>query len=90
MNITAARLKEIDTLEPSNMPVITVSGRIGGYYAEAAKLPAPADIWVDTIPFTETRRYVRAVLAYTTIFEWQMQKRVMPLSERMVEIFVAR
>ncbi len=31
-----------------------------------------ADIWVDTIPFTETRRYVRAVLAYTSIYEWRL------------------
>jgi len=30
-----------------------------------------ADIWIDTIPFSETRRYVRAVLAYMTIFEWR-------------------
>ncbi len=52
--------------------------------------PLSADIWVDTIPKSETRRYVRAVLAYTTIFEWRMQQRVTPLSQRMAEIFVAR
>lgn len=32
------------------------------------------DLWVDTIPFTETRRYVRAVLAYMTVFEWRIQQ----------------
>ena len=31
-----------------------------------------ADRWIDTIPFTETRRYVRAVLAYTAIYEWHL------------------
>lgn len=31
-----------------------------------------ADIWIDTIPFTETRRYVRAVLAYATIYEYHL------------------
>lgn len=31
----------------------------------------PADVWVDTIPFTETREYVRAVLTYTAFFEWK-------------------
>ncbi|MEM7401689.1 MAG: transglycosylase SLT domain-containing protein [Pseudomonadota bacterium] len=31
----------------------------------------PADVWVDTIPFTETREYVRAILAYTALFEWK-------------------
>lgn len=32
----------------------------------------PVDVWIDTIPFTETRRYVRAVLAYTAIYEWHL------------------
>ena len=34
--------------------------------------PVPADIWIDTIPYSETRRYVRAVLAYSLIFEWRL------------------
>ncbi len=29
----------------------------------------PADIWIETIPFRETRRYVRAVLAYAMIYQ---------------------
>ena len=33
-----------------------------------------ADRWIDTIPFSETRRYVRAVLAYMTIFNWRRQQ----------------
>lgn len=28
-----------------------------------------ADLWVETIPFTETRNYVQAVLAYATVFD---------------------
>lgn len=35
MHMTAARLKAIEKLEPSNMPVMTVSGRIRGFYAAA-------------------------------------------------------
>ena len=31
-----------------------------------------ADIWIDTIPFTETRRYVRAVMAYAAIYEFHL------------------
>ena len=52
--------------------------------------PVAADIWVDTIPIIETRRYVRAVMAYTTIYEWRMQRQTTPLNQRMTEIFVAR
>lgn len=31
----------------------------------------PAEQWIDTIVFSETRRYVRAILAYMVIFEWR-------------------
>jgi len=31
-----------------------------------------ADIWVDLIPYKETRNYVRAVMAYSTIFDWKL------------------
>jgi len=33
----------------------------------------PADIWVELIPFDETRTYVRRVLFYTRIFEYRLQ-----------------
>ncbi len=29
-----------------------------------------ADVWVDTIPYNETRKYVRRVMAYSTVYEW--------------------
>lgn len=31
-----------------------------------------ADQWVESIPFKETRRYVRAVMAYTTIYDYKL------------------
>ena len=49
----------------------------------------PADVWVDTIPFTETRRYARAVLAYSLIFEWRLTGATTPLSARMTNIDAA-
>lgn len=33
----------------------------------------PMDIWIDTIPFNETRKYVRAVSEYMSIFNWRSQ-----------------
>ncbi len=36
----------------------------------------PADVWIDTIPFTETRRYVRRALFYTAVYEWRLQREV--------------
>jgi len=32
----------------------------------------PADIWVETIPFKETRKYVSSVLAYTIIYQQRL------------------
>ena len=32
------------------------------------KVDMPADVWIETIPFKETRRYVRAILAYLMIY----------------------
>lgn len=44
----------------------------------------PADIWVDTITFDETRAYVKAVLFYSTIFDWKLDNKVdHPLDGRM-------
>ncbi|MFT4727889.1 MAG: soluble lytic murein transglycosylase [Granulosicoccus sp.] len=42
-----------------------------------------ADIWIDTIPFTETRRYVRAVLAYAAIYEYQLTGKPARLSSKL-------
>ena len=32
----------------------------------------PADIWIELVPFKETRGYLRRVLAYTVIYEKRM------------------
>ncbi|MFK7890399.1 MAG: transglycosylase SLT domain-containing protein [Granulosicoccus sp.] len=42
-----------------------------------------ADIWIDTIPFTETRRYVRAVLAYAAIYEHHLSGEAQRLESKM-------
>jgi soluble lytic murein transglycosylase len=42
-----------------------------------------ADVWIDTIPFTETRRYVRAVLAYAAIYEYHLTGKPSRLSSKL-------
>lgn len=51
--------------------------------------PLDADIWIDTIPFTETRNYVKNVLAFTTVYNHRlglvatrMQQRMPPVTPR--------
>jgi soluble lytic murein transglycosylase len=34
----------------------------------------PMDIWIETIPFKETREYVKAVLAYYQIYNIRMNQ----------------
>lgn len=45
-----------------------------------------ADQWIDSIPFTETRNYVKAVLEYTTIFKSMLNKRYDRLKDVMPAI----
>jgi soluble lytic murein transglycosylase len=42
-----------------------------------------ADLWVDTIPFDETRHYVRQVLAYAVFYDQRLEQPVKRLKERM-------
>lgn len=46
--------------------------RIKSWLKNAKALPA--DIWIETIPFTETRNYVKSVLAYQEIYQHQSGK----------------
>ena len=43
--------------------------RIKGWLKDLKAIPA--DIWIETIPFTETRNYVKSVLAYQEIYQHQ-------------------
>jgi len=43
----------------------------------------PADIWVDTIPFNETRNYVKNVLGYTAVYEHRLGEKPTRLFDRM-------
>lgn len=44
------------------------------------------DYWIDTIPFRETRGYVRGVLAFTTVYDMRMNTRPTTLAERLNEV----
>lgn len=46
----------------------------------------PADIWVDSIPFNETRNYVKNVMGFTAIYERRLELAPTPLKARMDEV----
>lgn len=59
-------------------------GRVYRWLPKGGDLPA--DIWVDTVPFTETREYCRAVLHYSTVFDWRLYGETKPMSARMPDV----
>ncbi len=45
--------------------------------------PLEADVWVETVPYSETRSYVRRVLASEAVFNWRMSGQTLRLAEIM-------
>ncbi|GMR16135.1 MAG: transglycosylase SLT domain-containing protein [Gammaproteobacteria bacterium] len=45
-----------------------------------------ADLWIENVPFTETRKYLKRVLTYTIIYEQRLGLEGKPLLERMMPI----
>ena len=45
-----------------------------------------ARVWIENIPFNETRKYVRRVLAAETIFHWRLTGEMRRLSDRLPQI----
>ena len=46
----------------------------------------PADIWIEKVPFHETRNYLKRILTYTAIYEQRLGQDPVPLLERMTPI----
>jgi len=44
------------------------------------------DIWIEKIPFTETRKYVVRILYYATIYDWRLKQDISPVEQRMAVI----
>lgn len=44
----------------------------------------PADLWIETIPYAETRDYVARVLAFSVIYDWRLKRPARPITARML------
>jgi len=60
------------------------SHRVNRWLPKKDKMPT--DIWVDTIPFNETRNYVKNVMGFTTIYEHRLNLVPTLLRDRMGEV----
>jgi len=41
------------------------------------------EIWIEQIPFNETRKYVSRILYYSSIYDWRLQHEIKPVRQRM-------
>lgn len=48
-----------------------------------ARRQLPPDVFIDTMPYHETRAYVRRVLAFSVLYDWRLNHKVVPLAARM-------
>ena len=72
-----------------NREILAAAGYNAGPHRVKAWLPEeaiPGDVWVDAIPFSETRRYVRALLAYAAIYDVLLTGEQKRLSERLADV----
>ncbi|MEQ1559909.1 MAG: transglycosylase SLT domain-containing protein [Methyloglobulus sp.] len=70
-------LKDLINKYAGHVPVATAAYNAGPNRAKKW-LPiasaVPADIWIETIPFKETRKYVSTVLSYAIIYQHRLKK----------------
>ncbi len=59
-------------------------GRVAKWLPAAETVPA--DIWVETIPYRETRKYVTAVLSYAIIYQQLIQRKGLKMKELMLDV----
>jgi soluble lytic murein transglycosylase len=72
ITLAAARLKELERRFGSELPV-ALGAYNAGEAAAARWLPPRAidsDVWIENIPYNETRAYVRRVLWHGLVYRW--------------------
>lgn len=89
IRLGTAHLKRVLASHNGNLPLATAAYNAGSYRVRSW-LPSegtlPSDVWIETVPFKETRNYVKKILATTAIFEKHLEQPVTPLKLRMPEI----
>lgn len=57
---------------------------VGRWLDERGKMEP--DFFIETIPYKETREYVARVLAFSVIYDWRLNDKVIPLATRMPKV----
>jgi soluble lytic murein transglycosylase len=86
-NITlgTAYLKQV--FDRYNSVILATASYNAGPNAVSRWLPddecMDADIWIERIPYVETRKYVARILFYATLYDWRIKNEVTRISKRM-------
>ena len=67
-------------------PVLATAAYNAGPHRVARWLPEqqlPADIWIELIPYRETRQYVERVFTYAVIYDHRRQEEIVRISQRL-------
>ncbi|MCR4302224.1 MAG: transglycosylase SLT domain-containing protein [Sulfuricaulis sp.] len=88
LRLGASYLKEVLGRNKGNQVLATASynagpNRVSSWLPERSM---DADIWVELIPYNETRDYVKNVMSYTTVYDHRLGSRPVRLRERMLDI----
>ena len=87
----AAHLRDLVDRFVGQLPV-AIAGYNAGPNAAARWLPATpmsADIWIENIPYNETRTYVQRVLWHSMVFGWRQQGKPQALSNWLKPVALA-
>jgi len=88
LRLGASYLKEVLGRNNGNQVLATASYNAGPNRV-SSWLPEhnmDADIWVELIPFNETRDYVKNVMSFTTVYDHRLGSKPVRLRERMADI----
>lgn len=85
IQLGSAYLRQVYYQHQNNTILATASYNAGPHRVDRwlPKNTLPADIWIENIPFNETRKYTANVIAYAAIFDHQRQQKITRLSQRM-------
>jgi len=86
IRLGTAHLKRVLDINKGHHVLATASYN-AGVHRVTSWLPesktVPADIWIETIPFKETRKYVKRVMSTMAVFEKHLQQPVTPMLKRL-------
>lgn len=89
ITIGSAYLREVMDQYDKNIILASAAYNAGPHRVDRwlpEKDAQPADSWVALIPYHETRTYVQRILAYMAIYDWRLNRPVVPLREHMPAI----